>query len=250
MAKKYVLPKIMIGIPTYDQKNYCLEYFMDNLNGFTYPKNLLEIYVADNSKTNKNALHIRDKYGVKTFWKNYDDYTLFQKMADSHNQLRSYFLESDCEFLLHLESDIFPPKDVIEQLLWCRQPIACAFYQVFDGSHRQPCIRLQDKNNEHYREYQFYREMQHFHHFWVDGKLKETFIAGIGCALMSRNLLNKVKFRYDTSLIENNPPDTYFAVDVRDLGVQNYVHTGLLCFHWNREEWGRHSELIKYSKAE
>ena len=85
MAKKYVLPKIMIGIPTYDQKNYCLEYFMDNLNGFTYPKNLLEIYVADNSKTNKNALHIRDKYGVKTFWKNYDDYTLFEILATDPN---------------------------------------------------------------------------------------------------------------------------------------------------------------------
>ena len=66
--KKFVLPKILIGIPTYDAKNYCLDAFFENVFGFTYPKSNIEIFVADNSKTNKNALYIRDKFKVKTFW--------------------------------------------------------------------------------------------------------------------------------------------------------------------------------------
>ena len=65
MSSKYKLPKILIAIPTYDSKNYCLDAFMDNVKNFTYPKNLIEIYVADNSKTNENALYIRDRFEVK-----------------------------------------------------------------------------------------------------------------------------------------------------------------------------------------
>ena len=49
---KYVLPKILIGIPTYEGKNYCLDAFMNNVNNFTYPKSNIEIFVADNSISN------------------------------------------------------------------------------------------------------------------------------------------------------------------------------------------------------
>ena len=62
--------------------------------------------------------------------------------------------------------------------------------------------------------------------------------------------MEKFAFRHDETLMENFPPDTYFAEDLRLAGVQNWVHTGLLCFHWNREDWGRHFQLIEYEKSE
>jgi cellulose synthase/poly-beta-1,6-N-acetylglucosamine synthase-like glycosyltransferase len=78
--KKYTLPKILIAVPTYDAKNYCLDAFFQNISNFTYPKSNIDIYVADNSATNKNALFIRDKYKVKTFWKDLQViYTLIMK---------------------------------------------------------------------------------------------------------------------------------------------------------------------------
>uniref|UniRef100_UPI003F6961AC hypothetical protein n=1 Tax=Winogradskyella sp. TaxID=1883156 RepID=UPI003F6961AC len=76
--KKYTLPKVLIAIPTYEAKNYCLDAFMQNIMNFTYPKSLIEIYVADNSATNENALYIRDKYGVKTFWRDYTDMSVME----------------------------------------------------------------------------------------------------------------------------------------------------------------------------
>jgi len=248
MSKR--LPKILIAIPTYDSKNYCLSQFMDNVRNFTYPKSRIEIYVADNSKTNANALYIRDKFKVKTFWKDYTGVPLMEKLADSHNQLRRYFLESDNDYMFHLESDIFPPKDIIEQLLWCRKPIVNGLYQVFDASWRQPCIRLQDKKHELADSFVFPMELGNFQHFWIDGTLKPTFVAGIGCCLMKRKVMSHFEFRIDKSNPEGHPPDTYFAEDLRFAGVQNWVHTGQLCFHWNREDWGRHSEHINYKKSE
>ena len=247
---KYKLPKILIAVPTYDAKNYCLNQFMDNVRNFSYPKHLIEIYVADNSKTNANALYIRDKFKVKTFWKDYTNIPLMEKLADSHNQLRRYFLESDNEYMFHLESDIFPQSDIIEQLLWCRKPIVNALYQVFDASWRQPCIRLQDRKHELSNDFVFPIELGNFHHFWVDGTLKPTFVAGIGCCLMKKKVMQHFEFRIDKNNAEGHPPDTYFAEDLRVAGVQNWVHTGLLCFHWNLEDWGRHSEHISYAKSE
>ena len=244
----YHLPKILVAVPTYDAKNYCLDQFFDNLYKFDYPKNLIEIYVADNSMSNKNALYIRDRFKVKTFWKDYSTYSLFEKLADSHNQLRRYFLESDCEYMLHLESDIFPPSNILMELLYCRKSIVNGFYQVFNGSHRQPCIRLHDKLHELHNTYVFHKELGNFYHYWVEGKLQKTFIAGIGCCLMTRQLMENFQFRHDNT--ENHPPDTYFAEDIRKAGIQNWVHTGQLCFHWNREEWGRHYEYINYDKSE
>ena len=79
---KYVLPKILIGIPTYEGKNYCLDAFMNNVNNFTYPKSNIEIFVADNSISNENALMIRDKYKVKTFWRDYEGVSVMEKLAD------------------------------------------------------------------------------------------------------------------------------------------------------------------------
>ena len=61
-VSRKILPKILIGVPTYDGKNYCLPQFLENISKFTYPKERLAIYVADNSIDNKNALMINKKY--------------------------------------------------------------------------------------------------------------------------------------------------------------------------------------------
>jgi hypothetical protein len=247
---KYVLPKILIGIPTYDAKNYCLDAFFQNLSEFTFPKSNIEIFVADNSANNKNALLIRDKFKVKTFWKDYTGVPIMEKLADSHNQVRRYFLESDADYLLHLESDIFPPKDVIEQLLWARKPIVTSMYQLFDGAWRTPCIRIQDKKTLHYNDIIFDYELNNFHHYWSDGTIKEVYIAGIGCTLIHRKIMQNIQFRHDTTTKEGSPPDTYFAMDLREKKVKNWIHTGVISFHWNKEDWGRHFNYINYHKSE
>ena len=244
----YRLPKILIAIPTYEGKNYCLDAFLTNILNFSYPKSKLDYYIADNSKTNANAKYINKTYGLKVFWKDYDTTPIFEKMADSHNQLRRYFLDSDCEYMLHLESDVFPPPDVLEQLLWARKPIVNSLYQVFDGSWRTPCIALNDVKNEHHREFVFHTTLDNFWHWYIDGKIKKTFIAGIGCSLMKRKVLDNFPFRHDAN--ETKPPDTWFAEDLRRSGVQNWVHTGVLSFHYNREDWGRHFEYVDYHKSE
>jgi len=58
------------------------------------------------------------------------------------------------------------------------------------------------------------------------------------------------QFRHDSTSEVSNPPDTYFAMDLRAKKVQNWIHTGVISFHWNREDWGRHFNYINYHKSE
>ena len=243
-------PKILIGVPTYEGKNYCLAQFLDNINNLSYPKDRIELFFADNSKDNTNALMINKKYNIKCFWKDYSDMSLFEKMADSHNQIKRYFLDSEAKYLLHLESDVFPPKDVIEQLLWARKPIVNAMYQLFDAAQRQPCIKLTSYMDKFSRVFVTPRSLDVCYHYWLEGAVQPVFIAGIGCSLMKRKVMQNFSFRHDTTNTENYPPDSYFAEDLRAKGVQNYLHTGVVCFHWNKEDWGRHFEYIEYNKSE
>ena len=219
---KKLVPKVLIGIPTYDGKNYCLEAFLDNISKFTYPKSRLGIYIADNSMDNKNAKMINKKYGIKCFWRDYTGYKVHEKLADSHNQIRRYCIDEGYDYLLHLESDIFPQPDIIEQLA--------------------------DDKHENSKDFLWYSDLTNFHHWFIDGTIKETHIAGIGCCLMKKKVCENFPFRWSKD--NYLPPDSFFAEDLEKAGVQNWVHTGLLAFHWNLEDWGRHSELIKYHKSE
>ena len=246
--KRKRLPKILIAIPTYDGKNYCIKEFLDNLKNFSYPKDRIEYYIADNSASNKNARWLNKTYGLKVFWKDYSDYGVMEKLCDSHNQLRRYFLESDCTYMLHLESDIFPQTDVIERLLECRRPIVNALYQILDGANRTPCIATVDKNHEYWQKFRFYNKSSLFWHSFINGKIQPTYIAGIGCCLMKKKVMQNFEFRLPKGA--ENPPDTYFAEDLLTRGVQHWVHTGVHAFHWNKEDWGRHFKYIKYHKSE
>lgn len=243
-----LVPKIIIGIPTYEGKNYCLDQFLDNISKFSYPKDRIELFIADNSNDNKNALMINKKYGIKTFWKDYTDLSVFEKLADSHNQIRRFFLESNADYLFHLESDIFPPSDIIEKLLWCRKPIVNGLYMILDGAKREVCQRLDDRFLQSAKIIGGNLALGHFWHSHITGKVEKCDVAGIGCCLMKRKVMKNFEFRSDTN--NSFPPDSYFALDLKAKGVQNYTHTGMVCFHWNREEWGRHFELIKYHKSE
>ena len=51
-------PKILIGAPTADVKNYCAEEWVDNVKSFLYPADL-DIFLADNSDDPKNVDYLR-----------------------------------------------------------------------------------------------------------------------------------------------------------------------------------------------
>ena len=242
------LPKILIGTPTYEGKNYCLEEFIDNVANFSYPRSRFDFVIFDNSSTPENAKYISKKYGVKVIWKDYSGMGVIEKLAQTHEEVRLYAINNNYDYLLHLESDVFPQADVIEQLLWQKKNIIGVPYQLFGGGQRRVVTQpLKYWDVSHSISANILQLARH-HQWWFDGTVKRVSTNGIGCTLMKVKAIKNIPFRFVPE--NDSAPDTWFTLDLIANNVHYYVHTGMVAFHWNNEDWGAYANLLKYDKSE
>ena len=124
MAEEY--PKVLIACPTWEQKGYILERYLERINELTYPN--FELLMVDNSKTDDYAYIIKEM-GVKVRRIKWIKSSR-QRLAAVRNYMRNYFLTGDYDYFFSLEQDIIPPKDVIEQLLAHKKKVVCGWYNI------------------------------------------------------------------------------------------------------------------------
>ena len=242
------IPKILVATPTYEGKNYCLPQFIDNVASFTYPKSRFDFVIFDNSATPKNAEYINKEFGVKVQWKDYSGTTIIEKLAMTHEAIRTYAINNHYDFILHLESDVFPQEDVIEQLLWTKKDIVGVPYLLFGGGQRRVVTQGYSENELKVDEYISSLNISFIHHWFFDGTVKRCTTNGIGCTLMRVKRIQNIPFRFVEG--DDSAPDTWFTRDLMVNKIPYYVHTGMLAFHWNKEDWGEYSSMLKYDKTE
>jgi len=201
-----------------------------------------------NSSTPKNAEYINKEFGVKCHWKDYAGMTIIEKLALTHEAIRVHAINNHYDYILHLESDVFPPEDVLEQLLWTKKDMVGVPYQLFGGGQRRPVTEAYSISEQRENEFIGTLNIGFIHHWYFNGKVQRCFTNGIGCTLMKVNTIKNIPFRY----VEGNDaaPDTWFVRDLAYNGIPYYVHTGLLAFHWNTEDWLEYAHLLKYDKNE
>lgn len=239
-------PKILVACPTSRDKNYCFERWIDNVVGFTYPN--YDIVMFDNTcDGGKNAGFLNDyfknNFGVftdKKFQalnsltlnkiKNLD--SLKERIALSHNDCRNYTLNNDYDFLFHLESDVIPPPDVIENLLFHKKEVTSAVYYTDDGMYRKPMIQMKLKIAENYRS-SYWLNYKNENNY-INGQLLQVACAGLGSSMISSKVLNKIAFRTEKN---DKFPDTLFAEDCEKLQIPVFVDTKIICEHLNKN-WG------------
>ena len=57
----------------------------------------------------------------------------------------------------------------------------------------------------------------------------EAFLVGGGCIMLSREILEKIRFRYEEG--NTNWDDFWLCKDVMSLGYKVYADTGVMCKH-------------------
>ena len=248
------LPKILIASPTFEGKDYCLDEWMLNVANFAYPKNKIEIFLADNSSTNKYALYINRKYGIKTHWQDYTGLPLFEKMAKCHEHCRKYALDNNFDYLFHLETDVFPNYRVITDLLFARKNIVSGYYSILGGAIREVCVKTVQRGEAFDNRFANSSSVGIRPYHYIDGTVKPCLTAGIGCVLIHKKIFKKFKFRWDskykhTKYEHSTPaPDSFFTDDIYKGNQIYWLHTGVYAYHWNLEDWGKYNNLIKYDK--
>jgi GT2 family glycosyltransferase len=219
--------RVLVGTPTSDKKLYCQDDFIARVKSFTYP--LRDFLIVDNSESRKNHKRLI-KDDIKSIHVKPNNHKVHRVLAMSHEEIRRYALKNNFDYLLHLESDVFPPIDVIQRLLIHNLPIVSAMYMIEFGQHSHLMAQEMETFGK-IRETRNLKDGQDLN--FIDGKLKPTFHCGLGCVLIRRDVLEQIQFRWEEGATIH--PDGFFAGDVDALGYEKYIDTSILCRHDNSD---------------
>jgi hypothetical protein len=158
---------------------------------------------------------------------------IIEKMCISHNDCRKYAIYNNYDYLLHLESDIFPEKDVIQNLIFHKKSVVGAIYYRDEGMFRKPMLQMSfEMMNGHVKALNFDSKDDIT---FINGSLKKIAHIGLGCILIKRKVLEKIPFRFENGVPMH--PDSFFAEDCFKNGISIYADTSIICRHEN-QAWG------------
>lgn len=219
--------KVLVGVPTYDGKNYCWDDFKSRVTSLTY--NSYDVLIVENSEGNKNIKIIK-KEGLNALRIKPKKKSSQKVLAESHDILRQRAIKGKYDFLLHLESDVFPPLDVIERLISHNKKVVSASYFINFGEKSHLMMQEIEKAGS-------IRETANLKGgadmIRVGRGLQKVFSCGLGCVLIHRSVLKQIKFRCEDGMFLH--PDTLFALDLDGKQIPIYVDTTILCEHRNVE---------------
>lgn len=231
---------ILIAAPTASAKNYIFDKWVINARNFTYPDT--QIILFDNTLDNgANAKYLNKRYrqlfghneGFLAIHSQIKSNSVIERMAYGHNQCVEKAKELGCKYLFHLETDILPPADIIERLLFHNKPIVGALYYRDEGLHRRPMIQVPIVKAP--RILESANMLEGIDTTFVDGTLKRVSHVGIGATLIHLSVFNNIKFRFEKG--EALHPDAHFANDCIRNNIPIYCDTSIVCQHHNRD-WG------------
>ncbi len=213
--------KILLGCPTCDLYEYCLFEYLATIKELSY--NNYDILLVDNSKNNRYSDLLKQN-GINVIKDEYKERAI-DRIVSSRNILRKYAIDNNYDYLLIIEQDVIPPKDVIEKLLNHNKNITAGVYftqTIYDGKKEIVPMLYKQYDEE-------IGKMRYFTQEELTGNLEEARNAGLGCMLISKEVLEKINFRY----IQDKPAfdDVWFANDIRKLGYKIYADTRVKCKH-------------------
>jgi len=210
--------RILVGCPTSQHKEYCLKEYLEGVKNI---EGNFDLVLVDNSENNDYYNKLKE-LGVKVIKGQYFE-NAKDRVIDSRNILRRYCLENNYDYFLSLEQDVVPPKDIIEKLLKHDKEIVCGlyFYLGDDDKTLLPMVWV-----HHHGEF---AKRLRFHEV-PENELIEVITCGLGCVLIKKETLDKIRFRY----VEGKEPwdDVWFCEDAREKGFKVYVDTGIRCKHY------------------
>jgi hypothetical protein len=227
--------KVLIGTPHSDVKNYCLDTFLSSVTNMTYRNGEYDVLIADNSKDGKNAKKIM-KAGVQSIYVKQKQKDIRQYIADSHEVLRVAALRGNYDYLIHIESDIEFPLDLIERLLSHQKKVVGAAYFINHGYESRLMVQQIEKIGDTVRHTS---NIDKNGILLMDGKLHRVHSIGLGVIAIHKSVLQKINFRWLKGM--DSFPDSVFSADCNAQNIPIYLDSSILCHH-NNSSWSEVSD--------
>ncbi len=217
MENKY---RVLVGCPTSDYKSYCLEEYATSVKSLTYDN--YDILLVDNSKDDSYSEKIK-QLGINTIKAEYSERAI-DRIVSSRNILRQSALANNYDYLLSLEQDVIPPKDVIERLLSCNKKIIAGVY--FGTKTRQGETKLIPYLGNSYQDK--YKLLNPDIIMNNSGLIRVDY-CGLGCVLIHKDVLSEVEFKIQQP--RKGFDDTLFCQDALKKGFEIFADLSVKCKH-------------------
>jgi hypothetical protein len=229
------LPKVLVFTPVYAGKDYCIDEFIENVQKFTY-KEYDHIFIDNTDDNGEYASSLAEKLkpiGIKVYHTERGNSSR-EALARSQNLARKIFLENDYDYLMSLESDIFPKPNIMDVLVSHGLDIVTALYMIgfVETNTRTPCITIDWKNDKTGTVGSKLITPDKFEDYIQKG-VKEVAAGGMGCCLMYRTVVEQVKFTYIPGHKAHS--DVFWFNDSRKLGYMVAVDTDVFAEHKNSD---------------
>lgn len=231
MEDKRKYPKVLVAAPTFEGKDYCLKDWIDRVKNLTYPN--YDYCLIDNSDGTSYTKKLRMK-GIKAYHVSRGENSR-QAIANAQNFIRKKVLDEGYDYWLSVESDLLPPKDIIERLMIRNKPVIGVIYMIGFANNpsqpQRPCVFVLDQKNGGImgtRNINPQEGMQ-----LVGTGVQRVHGVGLGCTLIKRWLLEKFVFWHDQRF-NNKHSDVYFYMDLHNSSIPVYVDTNIIVEHRNQ----------------
>jgi GT2 family glycosyltransferase len=233
--------KILIGCPTYERYNYCVDLWVKRIKEIQeYSKeHQIDYLLADNSPTDAFYKELEEKKVNVVKAPYFPD--VRKRVIYSRNMIREKFLNENYDFFFSLEQDVIPPKDIIEKLLKHNKEIVSAYYSKL--------VKVGLKDNE---TGEIKNAIIELALIWMQNEgekirranpqevLNKGLIKvggyGIGCVLIKREVLEKIKFEYKPD--KKAFDDMFFCDDAQKAGYDLFLDSDVRVSHLNKS-WDR-----------
>jgi glycosyltransferase involved in cell wall biosynthesis len=232
------LPKVLVGIVTYEGKDYIFPTCYDAVTKFNYPN--YDILIVDNSATldyyhelinrgYSKVVHIKRASNTR------------DTLSDSQNYVRNYCIRHDYEYVLFVESDLVPPPNVIQRLMSYSKPVVGSVYwlegKMQDGTKAKiPCIFFtQQKATTNVTHTRLITQAE-VEKFLLTG-LRLCHGMGLGCTLIERRIIERYPFWTDERFA-NKHSDVYLYMDLHNTHIPVFIDTDLIIPHFP-SDWGQ-----------
>ena len=235
------MKKVLVGSPICKWYDYCFDEFSDRLKELSYPN--YDLFFVDNSKGEDFFNKVKVK-GVNV-QKSEHLWGVRDMVARDHNTIRQKALDGGYDYLLMLDQDVIPPKDVIEKLMSHDKDVTSALFfghhQINGESKIMPFAWVFSKGEVDWDNTGYLVESE----IWDPQVFKIAF-AGMGCVLIKREVLEKVQFRYSKEM--DAWDDRWLGVDVWANGFEYWLDNTVKCKHlykdrpfdyWDLKKQGR-----------
>lgn len=230
-------PRVLIGCPTYHRYKYCIDEYFEAIKALDYTN--YDLLLVDNSPDETFYRYLISK-GIPADRIDYCE-PARERIVRSRNLLRQRAIDEGYDYFLSLEQDVIACPDLINRLLSHRKDIVTAYYgndlkvkavnkkthEIKEVTINLPLVYVEGDDGKTRRAKSW--EVK-------DKGLMEIKAMGLGCALISTEVLKKIKFRYDPE--RKGFDDIHFCIDAREEGYKLFLDTELRVKHLHKDWQG------------